>query len=528
MLSEQFLANFHFLRPEWGLLLLLPTITLALQWRAQQGAPGWDSIIAPHLLEALRLRHFRNRLFSPVSVALMLMLLMTLVAMGPSWRQQASPLTRDEAALIILLDTSNSMQQTDIQPSRLARARQKIADLLDLRAGSQTALLVYAGSAHTVLDLTDDGEILQQYLSAIDPRIMPRNGKFAEYTLPQVDRIIGDSTVPTTVLLITDGVSSATEQAFERWFDNRQHQLLVWGIGLEEAASDMAPLERRALESLTRGSGGRYIEISIDGRDVSEIERRVNAHYVVSADSAVPWLDSGYWLVFPCIALFTLWFRRGWTLQWTLAGLLFLGGLAPGPAHADNWFIDLWLSPDQQGRLLLEKGEYREAAEHFSNPEWKAVAYYYAEEFELAAEYFSRVDTPIARFNEANALAHGQHYLRAVAIYQELLEVQSLQEAAERNRQVVQDLIDAINNMSESQQPEGNGSRELGEDDPRRADGADETVLSPVEIEQLSADQILQDEKINEMWMRSVQRDPSYFLAVKFGMQLERQRGSTP
>ena len=174
----------------------------------------FNYIIYPHLLQALRIRQFHNHWFNPATAGLLFMVLMSLILMGPSWRQQASPLTRDEAALVILLDVSQSMRQRDVQPSRLERAKQKISDLLELRSGSRTALVVFAGSAHTVLDLTDDRDILGQYLKAIKTSIMPRSGKFAEYALPLVDRIVGDRPVPTTVLLVTDGISSATEAEF--------------------------------------------------------------------------------------------------------------------------------------------------------------------------------------------------------------------------------------------------------------------------------------------------------------------------
>jgi Ca-activated chloride channel family protein len=215
MSLDALLSNFHFLRPAWGLLLVLPALALYMQWRRERHDSSWGDIIAPHLLDALRLRQFRHRFLSPPTVAAILMLLMAIIAMGPSWRQQPSPLTRDEAALVILLDTSKSMQAADVQPSRLVRARQKIADLLELRAGSRTALVVYAGSAHTVLDLTDDIDILWQYLAALDSDIMPRRGKFAEYALPLVERIVGESTAPTTVLLLTDGVSDSSAAIFE-------------------------------------------------------------------------------------------------------------------------------------------------------------------------------------------------------------------------------------------------------------------------------------------------------------------------
>ena len=208
-------------------------------------------------------------------------------------------------------------------------------------------------------------------------------------------------------------------------------------------------------------------------------------------------------------------------LLWVL-----LLSLAIGAALYPQRFVALWLTPDQQGRLLLEQRDYREAANRFESPMWKAAAYYYAEEFKLSAEYFSRVDSEDARFNRANALAHQQNYLLAVRLYEELLAHKPGHQAAARNRQIVQDIIDAINLMSESQADEGgsNSSKELGEDDPQRADGAERDIVQQEELVQFDAEQIIADEKINDMWMRSVQRDPSHFLAVKFSMQLEQQQ----
>ncbi len=522
----QFLEHFHFLRPAWALLLLPVLYTLYQQRRQRDETRGWQAVIAPHLLEALRLRQYRNHWFNPVSMSLVIMLLMTIILMGPSWRQQPSPLSKDEAALVVVLDSSNSMDQRDIQPSRLRRAQQKITDLLALRGGSRTALVVFAGSAHTVLPLTSDAEILGQYLAAVKTPMMPREGKFPEYSLPLLDAIVPDPGLPTTVLLVTDGVSDSSEAAFRRYFAERPHQLLVWGMGDPEPDPDagVAPLEEAGLRSLAAAAGGRYIELSVDKGDVQSISRRVASHYVVTDDSAVPWLDSGYWLVFPCLAMFALWFRKGWTLQWGLVLALGLFSVQPQQAHAaGNWFTDLWLTPDQQGRLLLQRGDYREAAERFSHPLWKGVAYYYAEDFKLAAEYFSRVDSDVARFNRANALAHSQNYLAAVRVYDQLLARNPEHEAARRNRDKVQEVIDAINLMSASQadeSPGSNQSKELGEDDPQRADGAERKVFEQQELVTYTAEEVLQDPAINDMWLRSVQRDPSHFLGVKFSMQL--------
>ncbi|MCB1689198.1 MAG: VWA domain-containing protein [Halioglobus sp.] len=531
------LQYFHFLRPEWGLLLIPWLAMVWIQNRRRADRDMFGGIIAPHLLQHLRLQRFDKRWFNPRNFSLVFMLLALLVLMGPSWRQQPSPLSQDEAALVILLDASNSMQQTDVQPSRLQRAKQKISDLLALRPDKQAALVAYSGTAHTVLSLTADQEILNQYLAAITPATMPRNGKFPEYSLPLVDEILRESQAPATVVMFADGLGADSEQAFEAYFATHPHQLVVVGVGSEAETPGIAPLETATLQALAAAVKGGYVSLTVDDADVRKINRRVNSHYVVVEDSALPWLDSGYPLVFPAMLLFLMWFRKGWTLTWACVLLPIVLSTAPLPAVAQDetaestsqsgigrWFVDLWLTGDQQGRLLMQMGDYPAAATRFTDPMWKGMAYYYGEEFMLAAEYFSRSDSDDALFNEANARAQARDYVRAVNRYDSLLARRPDYPGAAANRARVQAIIEEINRLSESQQQEAGVSsedKELGSDDAVPAQGADEMVWQEAQIKQLTAEQILQDPATSEMWLRGVQQDPSNFLAIKFAMQLQ-------
>ncbi|MEM8661185.1 MAG: VWA domain-containing protein [Pseudomonadota bacterium] len=543
------LEHFHFLRPLWALAIIPWLIITWVQSRRQVNSDMFGGIIAPHLLAHLRLSRFQSRWFNPVSLSRVVAVLMLIILMGPSWRQQPSPLNQDEAALVVLLDVSSSMAQRDVQPSRLQRAKQKIGDLLALRPDKKTALIVYAGSAHTVLSLTADQEILKQYLAAIEPGIMPRAGKFPEYALPLVDEVLRESEAPATVMLFTDGLGTETIAQFGDYFDRSAHQLLIEGVGREQVEEGIAPLERRALEDLASTTGGHYQELSVDDSDVRALNRHINSHYVVKEDSALPWLDSGYQLVFVALALFLMWFRRGWTLTWAWLLLPVMLTVNPGTALAQlteskatpvieteaiatadsnwsalKWFADLWLTGDQQGRLLLQQGDYLAAAARFDDPMWKGIGYYYGEEFMLAAEYFSRSDSDDALFNEANARAQARDYVRAVNRYDRLLARSPDYPGAMQNRDNVQAIIDEINRLSESQQSEpgdGGNNNELSSEDAIAAQGAEEMVWEQAQTVTLTAEDILQDPETANMWMRSVQQDPSNFLAIKFSMQLQ-------
>ncbi len=555
------LEHFHFLRPWWLLLLPAWGFVFWVRHQIENQRDMFGGIIAPHLLEHLRLRPGDWHWFNPRFFSTLLFALCLVILMGPTWRQQPSPLNRDDAALVILIDASASMTQRDVQPSRLQRSKQKIADLLALRPDQRTALIAFAGSAHTVLSLTADRDILGQYLNAIEPQIMPRPGKFAEYALPRIDEVLRDIAAPATVLLLTDGVGEATNAAFDDYFDQHQHQLLLLGVGTDRTEQDLVPLERRNLESLATAAGGRYIDLTVDDNDVRRISRRIDAHFVVVDDAALPWLDSGYVLVFPALALFMMWFRRGWTLTWLWLAVPLLvlqpatavqaQGQGPGAQQAQaetqkrqlhdaapdqsdsflasHWFADLWLTPDQQGLALMYRGRYPEAARRFDSTAYKALAYYYAEDFMNAAEYYSRIDSDNALFNEGNARAHARDYLRAVQRYDRLLARNPGYPGAAPNRAKVQAIIDEINRLSESQQQEAGVSgedMELGGDDVIPAQGADDLMLSAAERVTLSAEDILGDPATRDMWLRGVQQDPAVFLASKFHMQLLRAERS--
>lgn len=537
MLGElETLQYFHFLRPQWSLLLVPLAVIAWAQTKQRASRDRFGGIIAPHLLTHLRVHQYDSRWFNPRTLSLVFLLLVMLVLMGPTWRQQPSPLNQDDAALVILIDVSSSMQQKDAQPSRLERAKQKVSDLLALRPDKKAALIAYAGTAHTVLSLTAEQDILKQYLAAIKSSVMPRSGKFPEYALPLADTVLRDTTTPATILLLTDGTGGDSQAAFEEYFQSSEHQLLVLGMGTLEAD---VPLEQTALKRLASVSNGSYQSLTVDNQDVKQLSRMIDTHYVIVEDSALPWLDSGYPLLFPAIALFLLWFRKGWTLTWNaLFVALIVGGPSP-PVSADankpnadiqhgiavkQWFIDQWLTRDQQGRILMQLQNYPEAAQRFSNPMWKGMAYYYNEEFMRAAEYFSRSDSNAALFNEANARAQARDYLRAVHRYDRLLARAPDYPGAAANRATVQSIIDEINLISESQQPEAGVSgqdKELDSGDAIPAQGADEITWEKAEVTQLSAEDILQDESTAEMWLRAVQQDPSSFLTIKFAMQLQ-------
>src|SRR5262249_62274616 len=98
---------------------------------------------------------------------------------GPTWEREPAPFAEDRAVLAIVLKVTPSMQSQDVQPTRLARATEKIRDLLAQRPGAKTALFAYAGSAHRVMPLTSDSGIIEAFAAELAPGVVAGDGSRA-------------------------------------------------------------------------------------------------------------------------------------------------------------------------------------------------------------------------------------------------------------------------------------------------------------------------------------------------------------
>nr|WP_321273955.1 VWA domain-containing protein [uncultured Vibrio sp.] len=547
----QFFTQFHFIRPLW-LLALIPMVFLVwLRWH-EESKPSWKDILPDHLREVLTIGEHGWRKQLPLKLLMVNVFIAILICAGPSWQREASPFGEDKASMLVVLDNSDSMLQKDLPPSRLERSKQKIRDLLAERKGGKTGLVVFAGTAHVAMPITQDSAVFDPFLAAIDPEIMPVKGKLAEQALVLIDQQL-QGLAGSTVLLVTDGVNPATISKYEDYFADRPYQLLILAAGNPDIVSNN-PIDLDSLQTLASKTGGRLIEVSVDNTDIQQLSRYVERNMQLNGESSMPWKDMGYALLFPIALIMLIWFRKGWLVQWCLIAMVTGSAMVPTDVWAENisikaeepqvvqevtafdkaaqWWWDLWLTPDQQGQRLFNKQEYLAAAKQFSDPLRKGTAYYYASEFELAHSAFLEMQNDPSEevrdfglYNAASALARQREYLAARDLLQSLASKTTLSQAlrpdVEHNLKVIGGIVEEINQMSESQAgTEQEMSTELG-DNPQTAEGAEEQTSQEMMIkETLSAAEILGNQEMADKWLKRVESDPKDFLRSKFQIQL--------
>ncbi len=112
----------------------------------------------------------------------------------------------DGQDVVIAIDTSASMDVTDVAPSRMRRALRTAERAVDEAAGARFGLVVFAGDAFIALPLTQDRDAVRTYLRALDSESISVRGSELDRGLLAAARVFDPrSSRPRRVLLLTDG-----------------------------------------------------------------------------------------------------------------------------------------------------------------------------------------------------------------------------------------------------------------------------------------------------------------------------------
>lgn len=470
-------ADFHFLRPFWLLLILvLPFLYLAFR-QLRLGDSGWSRLIPARLLSPL-IRHDGSSgktARSPLIPASVALTILSLALAGPAWREAPTPLKQPGDSLVIALDLSLSMLATDIEPDRLTRAKRKIRDILELREGSLTGLLVFSGDAHVVTPLTDDGRTIEGMLNVLDPVIMPATGNRADLAVARAKELLQQGAPGEgRILLITDDINDRYTGTIRDSLSGSGYALNILVVGTEEGGP--IPLARRgfirengdivisranpeALADLARSAGGQSHALTLDNTDIESLDLspRDSGDWQESEDGLTVsrWQDDGYWLLWLALPLVLIGWRRG---AFSALALILLP-IWPQPASAISW-DELWQRQDQRAPELIQNNP-ETAARQLDDPEWRGSALYRSGQFDTAAEAFGRAQGPRASYNRGNALARAGKLEEALAAYDAALDKAPDMEDARHNRQIVEELL---NQQKQGQEGNQNNSQQDSSD----------------------------------------------------------------
>ncbi len=284
----------------WGIpaVVLLFMLRYYLNRRSQQRL---TVSLEPQLLHAASGQRVRRgaalllglRYLLPISVFLGVSLVLVALARPQIVREQREE-ESDGIDIMLAMDVSDSMTETDLPPTRLSAARRVAQSFVKSRKHDRIGLVVFAGEAYSLCPLTTDYDLVRQYLSDLNARMIRTSGTAIGDALArcilrlrpqttadstQTDSLAAGATRSKIIILLSDGDNTAgnldpiTAARLAKAFAIRVYTIAV-GKPIA-SASEAATVDEGILKTIAATGNGSFFRAS-DTRRLQAIFAQIN------------------------------------------------------------------------------------------------------------------------------------------------------------------------------------------------------------------------------------------------------------
>ena len=222
--------------------------------------------------------------------------LIVLALLNPSFGDSKGSVRADGKDIFLLIDVSKSMEATDIQPSRIEKAKFEINRLINRFNKDRVGIIVFSEDAFILSPLTYDRNAISLFIPKISTNLMPEAGTdfnpALELALNKLQKT-KSKTQSKVMVLISDGENFGNyDKTLIGKIKKNNINFFAMGIGTPNGTTlregnnykkDMngniivTKLEVKLLKKISQETGGKYLEInSISGSFndlITEIEQ---------------------------------------------------------------------------------------------------------------------------------------------------------------------------------------------------------------------------------------------------------------
>lgn len=401
------------------------------------------------------------------------MLFIILALTGPQYGYQWQAVERRGIDIILALDCSRSMLAEDVRPTRLARAKREIYDLLARLEGDRIGLVAFAGTAFQQCPLTLDYEAFHLFLNSLTPDYLPVGGTDISRAIATcLDGFDPETATEKAIILITDGENTGSGDPLEAAEKAKTAGIKLFCVGVGNPQGAPVPdeqggftkdragqivlsrLDETMLQQTAVLTGGTYVrsvagDMDLDIIYAREIRGKMAAASVSGGRKKV-WEDRYQWLL--GIALLALVLEIFLPDRKKTAALLAVGLLLmfAQPVRAGSM---------QTGLDAYANGEYEKALKHFieaqlDHPDSPGIlynignAYYKLGKFDAARDHYRQVLTSEdpklrqrALYNLGNTEYRLQSLEPALENYEKALEIDPEDRQARENIDFVKEMM---------------------------------------------------------------------------------------
>lgn len=396
-------------------------------------------------------KDFRN--FSLTSYGYIVTLIFIIIALSRPVIEQ-KPIKSEEVLndVIVAVDLSYSMQAKDLNPNRLAYAKEKLTQLVKKERKTRFGVLGFTTNAIVLSPLTQDSELLLHLFNSLDDSLILTKGSSVMPAL-ELARKMSKSKNPSVVILSDGGDSISYEREA---IYAKQNGLIVNVLMLATPIGSTLRLQNGELLKEENGD----IVVSRENDTISIIAKESGGVYTKSLDDIVSALRSQrdeeftsksvimknleLFYIFIALAILTF-IISVTTLKYKIVKIavafLLLFGVNLEASVFDNWY-------ESSAKTAYEKQEFEKAIDFYKKIQKNrayfnlANSYYKNGDYEKALVNFKKVKSSDSKFksevfyNMGNTLVRLKEFKKARAAYLKSLTLFYTKEADENFRYI--------------------------------------------------------------------------------------------
>lgn len=239
-----------------------------------------------------KLEVVKRRLFTKMVLRSSYFTLFLIAFAGPSIGVSTKEIQEEGKDIFIAVDLSQSMNATDIGPSRLQRVKFELKNLTKSFPSDRIGLIIFSSEAFLQCPLTFDQTVLQLYIDGLNTGLVPNLGTDLNAPLRiAMDRFKSDESQEVTsksVILISDGENFGDDpEGIGSELNELGIKVFSLGIGTEAGSTiprgngvvidpetgkpAKTVLNKTPLQQIAAETDGQYFEISDEVSEIGDL-----------------------------------------------------------------------------------------------------------------------------------------------------------------------------------------------------------------------------------------------------------------
>lgn len=262
-------------------LAIIPAIVvlflLVLWWKKRKQKQFADS----KLIQKLSPERSTFKAFLKITMVCLGLTLLIISLANPKMGTKLETIKRQGVDIVFALDVSKSMLAEDIAPSRLDKAKQIIAKIIENLGSDRIGIIIYAGNAYPLLPITTDHAAAKMFLQNAGPDMVSSQGTAINEAIARAITYFDNDEQTNRFLFIVSDGEDHEGNTLELAYQAAKEGIKTYTIGVGTEKGSPIPIKiNGSVIGYKKDSRGEVVITQMKERILKEIADEGNGKYI--------------------------------------------------------------------------------------------------------------------------------------------------------------------------------------------------------------------------------------------------------